>query len=625
MAQYTREDLINAVIAELQINPNFFSEEEEPSPNIGPSVGSVLNMLNQEEPIGLDLRELNLQELSNNLGLSAISPSIAPGYQSQHPNTTNPWGGTVTPGPNYNTQTPAPPGLPGVVNPFNAIPDINIEPPSLPANTVTMPSVPEPMAPPAPNEPAPTPVAPETNPWSGTVTFGPNYNAPTAPTTVTPDDEETVGMQAMQDALNEQAHQQATEAVATQAVADMMNDYVSQDIGIGLSPNTQMQTTQAPETMDVGLGLYSGGESGASSGGSTGGGSSAGEGPGGPGTGSGHGVGGSGESTGTGGWREGGLITGKDRKVKVHPPEFMMGEEAVEVIGPEKLHMMNEMSKAVQAKRGQRANKMGLTGPHRQDTELAHITPRERAMLAAMSGGEKRNPVSGLPAYYDSDGPGGSDSDSGQNDTNDQGNTGMDTGMSGLGSPSDTSSMDPGTQMDTGLSGLGTPSDNSANNMGTRGEPYGGPDIGGMAESGGGVGINDFYYGGPSPNTQTIVVPSTPDEPTSSEDTTDELNELIQALETYQPIGYNGNWLTYAMPGGTYGGAQHRFLRRTNDPIEGNAAIYAADRTYDTTQFPNVPGISSGIATLPLSWLNSQTNVGGGPLGYLKALSGYGA
>jgi hypothetical protein len=59
---------------------------------------------------------------------------------------------------------------------------------------------------------------------------------------------------------------------------------------------------------------------------------------------------------------------------------------------------------------GQIANILGMTpAGNPQDTMLAHITPEEAGALSRMSGGMKRNPVSGLPAFWgagDGDGVG---------------------------------------------------------------------------------------------------------------------------------------------------------------------------------------------------------------------------
>ncbi len=78
------------------------------------------------------------------------------------------------------------------------------------------------------------------------------------------------------------------------------------------------------------------------------------------------------------------------------------------------------------------------------------------------------------------------------------------------------------------------------------------------------------------------------------------------------------------MPNGTYNGAQHRFLRRTEDPIKSNQAYYDNDKTYDKAAFPNTPK-GPGTATLPGNWTNyplQQTL----PLQYpfLKNKAGYG-
>ena len=60
------------------------------------------------------------------------------------------------------------------------------------------------------------------------------------------------------------------------------------------------------------------------------------------------------------------------------------------------------MNGALAAVAGQAANRAGATGAqHGQDTELAHVTPWQKKMLAYLDddGEEKTNPVSGAPAF----------------------------------------------------------------------------------------------------------------------------------------------------------------------------------------------------------------------------------
>lgn len=350
-----------------------------------------------------------------------------------------------------------------------------------------------------------------------------------------------------------------------------------------------------------------GGMPGASRGGDEGG---VGDGPGGPGSGLG-GVGPNGDNApdGSSGRRKGGPIP-KTGKYDLHAGEHVMNPEATKLIGPARLQEINK------AAMGQAANKKGLTGPNSQDTELAHITPREKKMLAKKSGGVKKNPISGLMAFYDSDGGNTDGSPAGDGPGGDVGGAAPGADANGAGAGEGPGGA-PGMGSEGPGPGMGAaPSDNA-------GGAYGGGGIGSTeAFGGGGSDQNGLFYGNPQPP-PIIFTPPAQAPQTSTAITTD-LDQMIKDLETYQPIGYQGNWLTYAMPSGTYGGAQHRFQRRTNDPVASNANVYAADTTYDSAAWPNVPGVSGGIASLPGTWTGSPAMSGPGPYNQLKSKAGYG-
>lgn len=381
------------------------------------------------------------------------------------------------------------------------------------------------------------------------------------------------------------------------------------------------------------------GGGGSSSGGSSGsGGAEGGSGQGGVG-----GVGEGGMGTGAGNDRRKGGPINKSGSYDLHKGEHVMNPEAVDIIGHNKLAKLNKF--ALKAKAGQKANKAGKNGPmHAQDTELAHVTPSEKEMLAHMSGGMKRNPTSDLPAFYDGDGSGdpGNDSTGGQGAGGTGSNSGDSSGDSGGAGQGGAGAGDPGGvsnpgQDSTGGIGAGSTeaTGSAAGNMGG-GEAYGGGGIGTTEAFGSGQEYRDWFDNQPAP--KIYYVPA-PEAPPSAAGISEDIDKRIKDLETYQPIAYQGDWLRYAMPTGTYGGAQHRFQRRTNDPVPENANVYAADLTYDTASWPNVPiaygpGFpGQGIAGLTSYGPGQVTPLGPngprpvgptGPYAGLKTKSGYG-
>lgn len=342
------------------------------------------------------------------------------------------------------------------------------------------------------------------------------------------------------------------------------------------------------------------------------------------------GVGEGGMGTGAGNDRRKGGPINKSGSYDLHKGEHVMNPEAVDIIGHDKLAELNKF--AMKAKSGQKANKAGRNGPkHAQDTEIAHVTPHEKEMLAQMSGGVKVNPTSGLKAFFSGEADSGASPNGGDAGA-DPGGQGE--GMGGSSSPAG----DQGGDMGGNTSGSSSPA-------GDQGGEMGGASLGNdtNAYGGGGIGTTEAFGGhsdwqNSQPAPQIYYAPQ-PQAPAAAEISND-IDKRIKDLETYQPIAYQGDWLRYAMADGTYGGAQHRFQRRTNDPVESNKNIYAADLTYDTNAWPNVPVAygrgypGQGIAGLTgygpgqYTPLGSQSPQGGftatGPYANLKAKSGYG-